>query len=249
MSGAPNFRLHKSPRFSANQLAEYMNTSHAGQRETIIRAAKFPRTTAVVPYTPTRRIVAEFLPKHSDGPGYLDDHLSRLEARHRRESDGWMQDELRRNIEAIQAFKRAFRQRRMARYTFDHGPVDLAMNMEGVRINTRLDARLIEDQEDGTAYGGGLILFLASADGSRKNVDHRSKVVAALIHWSLQEAVGNIEPLERLCLSFDVFGSVLTKAPTSIDRLRSNIRSSCREAARAWPTVPPPPGYDGPDWE
>lgn len=160
-----------------------------------------------------------------------------------------MRDELQRNIDALEAFKQAFRTRRLARYSFSTGPVDLTMTLAGVRISTRLDCRLIETQEDETAVGGGVVLFVANADASRKLIEERSKIVAAMVHWNLQHVGGNIEPVERLCLSFDIFGSAVTKAPKAIERLRANVESSCREAASAWAAVAPPPSYDGPNWD
>jgi hypothetical protein len=117
-----------------------------------------------------------------------------------------------------------------------------------VRTNTRLDAGLIEEAADGSAYGGGCVLFTASTDASRKYIEERRKNVAAIVMWSLEKAGGNIEPLPRLCLSFDVFGETVIKAPTSVERLRANTRQSCVEVAGAWDRVAPPPGYDGPDW-
>jgi hypothetical protein len=249
MPERPNFKLNRSPRFSANQLADYMRASTASQRETVIRAAKFPRTTAVVPYTTTRQIIANFLPGAAGGLTAIDGHLTRIDARLRREADGWMQDELKRNIEALEAFKAAFKECRLARVKFNAGPADLTMSLEGVRINTRLDARILETASDGTGYGGGIVLFIAGSDASRRNLDERSKIVAAMVHWSLEAIGGNIEPLPRLCMSFDVFGKTITKAPKAIDRLRANVQSSCREAAGSWDGVAPPSGYDGPDWD
>lgn len=225
-----------------------MQAATASQRETVLRSAKFPRTTAVVPYTATRRIVADFLPKHEKGFVDFDAAAARIEAQHRREADGWQQDELKRNIDALAAFKAAFRAKRLAKMKFTTGPTDLSMAIDGVRLNTRLDAGLLEVGPDGEGYTGGLIMFLAGGDAGRKNVDERAKIAAALVHWNLQEMGGNFEPLPRLCLSFDVFGGAITKAPTAIDRLRANVRSSCREAASNWDSVEPPPSYDGPDW-
>lgn len=178
----------------------------------------------------------------------LDENSSRLEARLRREPDGWMQDELKRNIEALKAFKAAHLKCKLGRLSFAPGPADLLMNVGGVRLNTRLDARLLALDDDGQAFGGGLVLFLAGGAQSRKNIEDRLKTVAALVHWTLETLESNIEALPKLCMSFDVFGQTLTKAPTAIDRLRANVQSSCREAANTWPGVEPPSGYDGPDW-
>lgn len=220
----------------------------ARQREGVIRKAKFPRTPGVVPYTQARRIISDFLAGNTGDLSQIDAHISQLDTRRRREADGWNRDELKRNMDALEAFKLAFRKRRLARLTFAPGPADLTMTLDGVRVNARLDARLIETQDDGTAFGGGAVLFLAGAEPSRKNLAERSKLVAGIAHWNLENVGGNIEPLHRLCLSFDVFGHAITKAPEAIDRLRENVRSSCREAARNWDSVPPPEGYDGPDW-
>lgn len=220
----------------------------ARQREGVIRSAKYPRTTAVVPYTTTRRIISDFLPNRDQDLAAVDGHIERLTVRLRREPDGWMQDELKRNIEALQAFKLAFVRRRLSKYKFLAGSSDLTMELEGVRMNTHLDARLTEIGDDGAGYAGGVVSFLAGGDASRRNLEERSKIVAAVVHWSLEKSGGNFEPLPRLCMSFDVFGGTLTKAPTAIDRLRANMRSSCREAASNWDSVEPPSGYDGPDW-
>lgn len=122
------------------------------------------------------------------------------------------------------------------------------MSIEGVRLNTRLDARLLEMAADGTGYGGAVVLFIAGGEASRKNLDERSKIVAAMVHWRLETLGGNIEPLAQRCMSFDVFGKSITKAPRAIDRLRANVQSSCRETSGSWDSVAPRSGYDGPDW-
>ena len=249
MSTSENYRFHRKPRFSANQLAEYLFAGTASRRETVIRSAKFPRKSAVIPYTHAKRIIGDFLSENTGNLDAVDEALGRLQAKLRREPDGWTRDEIQRNINAIEAFKGAFKKSRMKRLAFAPGPADLVMNLDGVRINTRLDARLLETDEDGAAFGGGVVLFTASTDASRSRIDERSKVVAAMVHWSLEEAGGNIEPLAKLCLSFDVFGMKITKAPKAIDRLRSNIGSSCREVASSWDGVAPPRSYDGPDWQ
>ena len=192
MSARPNFRFHRDPRFSANQLAEYMQANTARQRETVIRAAKFPRTTAVVAYTASRNIISDFLPSHEDGFASFDQQIQRLHTKLRREPDGWNQDEIKRNIEALSAFKTTFAKRRLKRLEFTTGPVDLTMSLRGVRINTRLDAGIVEYDDDGAAFGGGIVLFLASGAASRKNIPEKAPILAETLqrHWpqSLQDA-------------------------------------------------------------
>lgn len=230
-----------------NHLAEYLAASNADQREKVIRAAKFPKKVPVVAYGSARRIIRDFLGGNTGDLSELDPAVDRLETRRRSEPEGWTRDELRRCIEAVGAFRRTFSSRRLRRYQFSPGPVDLMKRLQGVRINTRLDVSVTETTPEGRMYSGGCVLFMANTDAARRNIEIRRSSVAAMIHWSLEE--GNIEPLPRLCMSFDVFGETLTRAPQAIDRLRHSIESSCAEAAARWDRVHPPADYDGPDWQ
>lgn len=179
---------------------------------------------------------------------YFDGDLRRFEARRQREPEGWMHDELRRNIEAINAFKNAFVRRRGRQYRFTAGPINLTMPVEGVRINARLDVSVTETDAEDITYSGGCVLFIAKGDGSRRNIIERMKTAAAVIQWELESSNPNIEPLPRLCMSFDVFGEAITKAATSTTRLREHITESCREVTDRWDGVTPPADYDGPNW-
>jgi hypothetical protein len=118
----------------------------------------------------------------------------------------------------------------------------------GVAINVRLDVLVREDLEDGAANGGGCAMFMAGSDDARKNIDKRRKHAAGLAHWALQQVPQGFEPLPRLCMSFDIFGGEIVKAPTSHERFRLAVEDSCREVAGRWDEVGPPAGYDGPDW-
>lgn len=229
-------------------MAEYISTENALQRANVIRSAKFPRKVQVVPYALSRRTISAFLAENTGDLSSLDNDIRRLETRLRREPDGWMQGEIRRNIAAIKAFKKTFTKTRAKRFTFIAGPTDLAMRIAGVLVNARLDMTLTETGKDGTTYSGGCATLIANTEQSRKKIDERRKTVAALIHWGLERSNSNIEVLPRLCLSFDVFGSVVTPAPKAFERLRSHVISSCEEAAARWDDIDPPAGYDGPDW-
>ena len=224
-----------------------MATSNADQRERVIRAAKFPKKIPVAAYAPAKRVMCDFLAGNTGDLSYFDSHIQRFETRRRREPEGWMRDEMRRCIEAIAAFKRTFSRRRLRRHVFAPGPTDLAMKLEGVRVHARLDVTLSETAKDGVTYSGGCVLFLANTDAARRNIEARRNSVAALVHWSLEG--GNIEPLPRLCMSFDVFGETVIKAPQATDRLRRYVESSCAEAAARWDRVAPPADYDGPNWK
>ena len=151
-----------------------------------------------------------------------------------------------RNTKAIEAFKKTLSRSRTRRYQFTAPNRHPILMLEGVRVNVRLDAFITETTFDEVECSGGCVLFVASA--SRSNIESRRKSVAALIRWTLEITNPNIEVLPRLCMSIDVFGETITRASSSVDRFRRQVKSACSEAAAVWSRVTPPAGYDGPNW-
>lgn len=245
MTISPNFGFNRKPRLSANHLAEYLCAPTAPRRAAIIRDAKFPRKPAVAAYGQVKPLMCDFLGGNVRDLSFFDVPTQKLEAKVRRET-GYLQDEARRCLAAIEAFKEAFEATRAKRYRFTSGPVDVAKPLEGVTINIRMAAGVVEESKRGESYGGGCVLFMSRSADARRNIDDRRKYVAATVHWGLEG--GQMEPLPRLCISFDVFGRIMEKAPSSHERLRDNMAHSCREIARNWDEVGPPASYDGPEW-
>jgi len=246
MDDAPNYRFYRHPRFSANHLAEYLCTKDAGQRDAVIRKAKFPRKAAVVAYQQVVPAFRSFLAKPGDGFVQLDALADRLRAKALRE-EGYNQLEAQRCVLAIEAFKKAYGAAKWGKVQFLAGPQDITSKVAGVTVNVRLDPPIIEQTGD-QSYGGGCVMFLASTPDARKNIEDRRKYVAAIAHWSLDGADANLQSHPRVCMSFDVFGNELTRAPTSFQRLRKTMTDTCREAFVKWPDIEPPAGYDGPEW-
>jgi hypothetical protein len=242
MGDAPNFGFYRQPRFSANHLAEYLCTRDAGQRDAVIRKAKFPRKVSVAAYQQVFPAFREFLTAPDVGFGKLNELSERMALKAARE-EGYPRDEALRCIKAIDAFKEAYAAAKLGKAAFLPGPQDAVLKLAGVAINVRLDPPMIEYVGD-AAFGGGCVMFMANTPESRKNIEDRRKYVAAVAHWALES--GNIEPLPRLCLSFDVFGKEIVRAPNSNARLRKMMTDSCREVHAKWDAVEPPPGYDGP---
>lgn len=248
MADTPNFRYQKHPRFSVNHLTDYLATTNAAQRENIIRAAKFPRKPAVVAYSQARRIICEFLLQAQPDMARLDAAIARIETDQRREADGWKKDELGRNHAALAAFRASYPASQLRLRQFCGGRSDLPIDIEGVRINVGVDLTIEEEDRSGARHAGACVLMFVGSTAARREVPDRSRKVAAIIHWALEAAAANVEPLPRLCLSADIYGGEVTKASSSVDRLRHHIRSSCGEIASGWERVTPPNDYDGPEW-
>ena len=228
-----------------NHVTRYLSTTKASQRETVIREAKFPKKIPVAIYGQAKPQIHDFFPHGGGDLAYFDEGLARLDAKARR--DETKRDEALRCIRAIEAFKRLYGQKRWNNLHFGPEVANVPLKVGEVLINVRLDATISQSGSDGTLNSGGIVVFLATTPESRKNIEIRRRHVASLILWAL-EVQGNIEPLPRLCMSFDAFGEELTKASSSQSTFRSNVESSCREAALMWDGVQPPEGYDGPDW-
>jgi len=246
MTETPNYGFNRKPRFSANHLADYLCATTAPARTSVIRDAKFPRKPAVASYSQIKQPICQFLGGNTGDLSFFDVALRKLAEKAAREVDGYARDEALRCEAALKAFKDAFRRSRAKKYTFTAGPVDTFMKLEGVHVNVRLDAGVMETQPDGSAHSGGCVLFLANSADSRRNIEARRRYVAATVHWALES--GQMPPAPRLCMSFDVFGKKMVKATETPNQLRRNMTQSCAEVALRWDKVEPPPGYDGPDW-
>lgn len=242
MSDAPIFSLNRNPRFSVNHLTRYLSTANAGQRDKIIQEAKYPRKLPITIYSQARRAIQGFF--GSDGDlAYFDTPLRKLERKANTEPE--KRDEALRCIRAIRAFMDTHAARRWTNISFSPNAVDLPLKVSGVMINVHLECQVYEKRGEETMTGG-IVMFYAQTPESRKNIELRRRQVAATIYWALEG--GQLEPAHRLCLSFDVFGQELVRAPEAKDRFRAEVENSCREVKLKWDTIEPPSGYDGPDW-
>lgn len=245
MDDTPNYRFHRKPRFSANHLAEYLCTRDASQRDAVIRKAKFPRKPSVTAYQQVIPGFRSFLTKPGDGFTSLDALAERLKVKAETAEEA-AKLEAKRCVGAIEAFKAAWTNAKWGKAQFLPGPQDVILKICDVAINVHLDPPMIEHGQGGEAFSGGCVMFLSNTPDGRKNIEDRRKYVAAVTHWALEG--GNLPPAPRLCVSFDVFGNEVTRAPTSVTRIRKTMTDACREVFRKWDDIEPPTGYDGPDW-
>lgn len=225
-------------------MAAYLCTTNARQRTAIIREAKFPRRVQVASYSQIKPDIIRFLAGNSGDLSYFDVTLEKLAAKARTHEKASARLEARRCQDAIEAFKETFVRARAKNLSFTTGG-NVLMKLEGVNVHIPMDVGVIET-ERGRSHSGGCILFMSGSADARKNIEDRRKHAAALVNWGLEG--GQMEPLPRLCVSFDVFGNKIERAPASSTRLRAEMRDSCREVAARWDAVEPPTGYDGPDW-
>lgn len=212
-----------------------------------MRAAKFPKKFPVIAYQRIMPHFRDFLHAGNDDCAYFDKIRARLEADAKKEI-GTTKSELLRCVKAIDAFIITYSNGKLANHKFSSGHADVAFKLSGVSINCRLNPPIIQTDKDGALHSGGCVMFTASGAQSRKNIEDRTKFVAAIVHWTLENVKNNIRPSPKLCLSFDVFGGAVVRAPTAYSRLRDKMEASCLEIASGWARIEPPDDYDGPAW-
>lgn len=242
------YGLHREPRLSANQLAEYL-TATPTRRATIIREAKFPKTAQVALYRDARLAVA----RHLCGAGDLDHIWSAIGRLTERAADpdasSWTVDDCRRSVEVLEAFARRSNEMELNRFEFRIVSGTLPyLVISGVSVSVSISATVHRTSRDGARHVGGLALFLSKAMADDVASPERAAVAALLCFMFAEERLGHLGAADhKLCLALDVAGGKVFPAPKGQARRRKDMGHACAEIARAWPTVTPPRDYDGPD--
>lgn len=201
MIKSPVYKFYAKPRFSVNQFTDYMATTNASQRNRIIQKAKFPASKPVTAYQFAKREIQGFLASGKGDFKYFDLPIAKLE--HTIETDEERRDDARKDLKCLEAFISMMKGKKLSKYNFLLKAADMALRaIPEVLINVRLDVSLTEAAANGQTNSGGIVLFTAATQESRKNIEARRRQVTQLILWSLEG--GNLEPLPRLCISLDV---------------------------------------------
>ncbi len=249
LQGSPAYGLNRQPRLSANQLAEYLSATPS-RRTSIVREAKFPKTSQVALYRDARLAVARQLCAGPDGPDQIGVAISRLRERAADlDASPWTIDDCRRSIDVLEAFLRVGNELGLARYEFRTVSGTLPhVLISGVSVSVSISATVHRRTRDGTTQVGGLTMFLSKAMSDDAASPERAAVSALLCFMLAEASLGHLgAPDHRLCLVLDVAGGKVFPAPKGQTRRRKDMAHACAEVARAWSTVTPPRDYDGPD--
>jgi hypothetical protein len=246
---SPAYGLHREPRLSANQLAEYLGATPT-RRVTIIRDAKFPKTAQVALYRDARLAVARHLCAGGGGSDHIWMAIERLTERaDEPDASPWVIDDCRRSIEMLEAFARLSNELGLARFEFRIVSGTLPhLLIAGVSVSVSISATVHRTSRDGARQVGGLTLFLSKAMAEDAASPERAAVSALLCFMFAEECLGHLGVADhKLCLAFDVAGGKVFAAPKGQAKRRRDMGYACAEIARAWPTVEAPRGYDGPN--
>lgn len=234
------YRVHDSPRISANQLAEYLLVSPS-RRQTILRNAKFAPTYLVVRYNAAKTAVADYLSNDARPSGILADAGADLLAVSKSPtSSPFQKNDAELSIEAIDSFSAIKTNKELIQLSFQKLTNRLpALPLNGVDVSVNLD--LIARRQKTPPLIGGVVFQTAKATtGASWRAEH-ARNVSSLV-WMLAEkhlsALGQVD--RKLCLTVDFFGKSITPAPTSYKRRLADFEAACLEIGALWPSIQPP---------
>jgi hypothetical protein len=243
----PKYGYNAEPRLSANQLSDYLNATPT-RRKTIIRDAKYPKTSVVARYSGARETITDYLCDDLRSSKVINAGVESIEERGAKfAATDWTKQDCALSVEAIQAFQNGYNSLGLGKISCKAVVTKQPkLQIEGVDISVALDATTHKVGKDGANCVGGLILLFSKSDASAKSREARcrtSAVLAAVFAEKHLAYLGQAEP--GLCYAMDVFGKRLFPAPKMFPTKLDHMSASCEEVALRWPTIAPPPDYDG----
>lgn len=237
-------KFHPSPRLSASQLGEYLS-ANATSRRRIITDAKYPPLSIITRYDDARLAIGQHLVDPRSGA--LNAGATRLAGKMLDSNSKWSLDTISNCQDAIESFRNTvdgFGLEKMTCRVAKKGLTQL--QIADVAVSVSLDLHTEQQSSDGSIRIGGIVLLFAKTPKGDRS--QRCEAAAVLIHKFLTSRPTSDRVCDpQLCIAIDVFAGKAYRAKKQHKTLYRAIETSCGEIATMWSTVPPPPGYHGPN--
>jgi hypothetical protein len=236
-----------TPQVSANQMAEYLLATSSG-RKRVIQAARFPKRSVVAQYGKAREGLVTFLADGTRNLRHLADATDYLARRgEKADASDWLKRDSRQSVEAIIAFQNAYN--RLGVKQLDCRLITSRLPMLDewpTKISVNVDVEIHVPTIGGRDRIGAAILLFSRGEASSARRIEQSKTIASLIlQFCSRFMAERGDPDKKLCLAIDIFGG-RSHGPQGVRKM-DHIRDACEEIATRWPSVAPPPDYDGPE--
>ena len=231
-------------------MADYVTASPT-RRRSIIRDARFPKSSVVAQYDKAREGLVNFLDDGTRNLKHLADMKDHLEKREvRPDATDWLKRDSRSSVEAIVAFQLAYNKLGLAalKCMKPHGRLPL-LGIGPTKISVALDLIVLKPNPAGKDRVGGALFLFSKGEASPAKRAERCKTIAGLIYQTCLKnlaGMGDVDP--ALCLAVDVFSSTAHRAPGSFAKGLKQVQESSQEIADRWKSITPPADYDGPDF-
>jgi hypothetical protein len=246
----PKYGYRASPQLSANQMAEYVGNISSTRRTTIIREARFPKTSQVAQYVKAREGLVNFLTDGTRSYRHISDAVDYLEKRRLKpDATPWTKRDCQGSVEAFDAFQRGYNKIGLAK--LDCRPVQgrlPPLDQWPTKVSVAINFTIHKPSPGGKDRIGGAVLLFSKGESSSKARIERSKTIAGLIYTFCNRFYSSLGvPDPSLCLAVDVFGGVAYQPQGTFAKKLRNVEDACEEIAARWETVRPPDDYDGPE--
>lgn len=224
-----------SPEISVNKLGEYLTTSNAARRRTIIRQQKNPPDAIVPRYRQAAEPIRAFL--ESGGSQVEIIHTAITQLRTATAGSEWVANDNECTAQALETFLDVASVLPIGDVVYvpgEHAPPKLEMN--GVKIRVRPDFLLRIRRRSRERIGALKIHYIKGDDKALKEAGQQ--YVATLCHqWLLENGPRGVQVSREDCYSLDVFRRSLVRAPAAVLRRMNEVMVGCSDIALIWPAV------------
>jgi hypothetical protein len=222
----------KTPRISANKLAEYLSSSSSTRRKKIISDAKYPVKFISILYKDARNGIKSYL---SDGRDIsaVQDEIYRL--RNRKPSNDNQKRDAINSIAALELLLKTKLSKLDGLTISDYDEKSKLLPIVGVGVSVDPDLVVKKKTESGL-FIGALKLHIIKNNKLQKE---GQKIVAMLLHKYTEDHIAATGEVAKnsLCLSYDVFSRNLECCPNSYVRGWAQIEDACEEIAARWDSI------------
>lgn len=244
------WRVNRKPRFTVLDMGEYM-AADDGPRETLLRNMKFERIARTLTYRRLYQAVASYLASPTRDRRILERCRQSIKDELTKATNPTTIDNLAYELRALETFERSLNAMDIGSVTLEHVGHATPLTMEGVKISVRPTVHIRAHRPRGADLLGALVVDLAKG-AVPKTDDAQARLTAAMTNSAVLvnqyvEAVfegADGKPSRDHSVVFHTHRQQWVFAPTNYRSMLRNIEAVCRNIARSWAGIVPPPNFD-----
>jgi hypothetical protein len=223
-----------NPRISINKLGEYLATTSATRRRSIIRAQKNPIPIRVAHYNYAREVIQRFIAGGASDSRMLTSEIVRLQSAEPGSNfEKQMSDS---SVRAIESFVQILGRLNLGNMSLSRGERHAPkLLINGVAISVEPDILIQASSKKGSPVTGAIKFHFPISNPLTQT---GCEYVATGIRWFLEEHCSRIgRPSDNLCIAIDVPAQSVYSAPKAYKKRRRDIEAACDEILDRWGKV------------
>ena len=222
-----------------------------GPRETMLRDMRYERIVRSLMYRIVYKGVIRFLISPTRDRRILIQCREEIEAERDNTSHPQQRENFQHEIRALDAFERSLNALPVAGVHLTPVTHSHPLTIEGVRISVQPTAYVRQTRPRGAPLAGAFLIDLAKGT-ELKTDEAKAKAAkglahsAALLHKHVSEMPrgDDSKASTEHCILFHAHRQEITKCPENTRAMLRNVEAVCRNIARSWDGIKPPPSFD-----